>query len=139
MYCACANAVMVHCDCVLEKDASASPAGHAQEWSIEFFLAPPGRALILDPGVSLSLWISAQSRGRVLPDPGIFLSLLKFQELSGSLYDLSKCFMLSVCLLGFLKIILRFFLHKVVTELIIQLWILGHKKTTTDIHCTRYQ
>ena len=40
---------------------------------------------------------------KVLPDPGIFLSLLKFQELSESLYDLSKCFMLSVCLLGFLK------------------------------------
>ena len=69
------------------------------------FLAPPGRALILDPGVSLSLCFSAQSRGRVLPDPGIFLSFLKCQELSESLYDFSKCFMLSVCLLGLLKII----------------------------------
>ena len=38
------------------------------------FSGPPGKALILDPGVSLSLCFSAQSRGRVLPDPGIFLS-----------------------------------------------------------------
>ena len=68
------------------------------------FSGPPGRALILDPGVNLSLCFSARSRGRVLPDPGIFLSVLTCQELSESLYDLSKCLMLSVCLLGFFKI-----------------------------------
>ena len=62
------------------------------------FSGPPGKALILDPGVSLSLCFSAQSRGRVLPDPGIFLSVLACQELFESLYDLSKCLMLSVCL-----------------------------------------
>ena len=67
------------------------------------FSAPPGRALILDPGVSLSLCFSAQSRGRVLPDPGLFLSVFTCQEVSQSLYDLSKCFMLSACLLGLLK------------------------------------
>ena len=66
------------------------------------FSAPPGRALILDPGVSLSLCFSAQSRGRVLPDPGLFLSVLTCQELSESLYDLAKCFILSACLLGLL-------------------------------------
>ena len=66
--------------------------------------APPGRALILDPGASLPLCFSAQSRGRVLPDPGLFLSIATCQELSESLYDLSKSFVLSVCLLGFLKI-----------------------------------
>ena len=70
------------------------------------FLGSPGKALILDPGTSLSLCFSAQSRGRVLLDPGIFLSVLACQELFESLYDLSKCLMLSaaVCLLGFLKI-----------------------------------
>ena len=55
------------------------------------FSGPPGKALILDPGVSLSLCFSAQSRGRVLPDPRIFLSVLACQELFESLYDLSKC------------------------------------------------
>ena len=39
------------------------------------FSGPPGKALILDPGVSLSLCFSAQSRGRVLPDP---LALLQW-------------------------------------------------------------
>ena len=68
------------------------------------FSGPPGKALILDLGISLSLCFSAQSRGRVLLDPGIFLSVLACQELFESLYDLSKCLMLSVCLLGFLKI-----------------------------------
>ena len=32
------------------------------------FSGPPGKALILDPGVSLSLCFSAQTRGRVLPE-----------------------------------------------------------------------
>ena len=58
--------------------------------------APPGRTLILDRGVSLPLCFSAQSGGRVLPDPGLFLSVATCQELSESLYDLS--------MLGFLKI-----------------------------------
>ena len=66
--------------------------------------APPGRTLILDPGVSMPLCFSAQSRGRVLPDPGLFLSVAACQELSESLHDLSKSFVLSICLLGFLKI-----------------------------------
>ena len=65
---------------------------------------PPGRARILDPGVSLPLCFSAQSGGRVLPDPRLFLSAVTCLELSESLYDLSKSFVLSVCLLGFLKI-----------------------------------
>ena len=47
------------------------------------FSGPPGKALILDPGVSLSLYFSAQSRGRVLPDLRIFLSVLA----CSSLYD----------------------------------------------------
>ena len=68
------------------------------------FSGPPGRVLIPDPRVSLSLCFSAQYRGSVLPDPGMFLSVLVCQELSESLYDLSKCLMLSVCLLGFLKV-----------------------------------
>ena len=41
----------------------------------------------------------------VLPDPGLFLSVATSQELSESLYHLSKSFVLSnICLLGFLKI-----------------------------------
>ena len=67
------------------------------------FSASRGRALILDPGVSPSLCFSAQSRGRVLPDPGLFLSVVTCQELSDSLCDLLKCFVLSVCLVSFLK------------------------------------
>ena len=63
------------------------------------------RTLTLDPGVSTPLCFSAQSGGRVLPDPGLFLSVVACRELSDSLYDLSKSFVLSSCLLGFLKII----------------------------------
>ena len=69
------------------------------------FSAYSGRSLILDPGVSLPLCFSAQSRGRVLPDPGLYLSLLTSQELADSLCDLSKCYMLSLCLLGLLKLL----------------------------------
>ena len=67
-----------------------------------------GRTLTLDPGVSMPLCFSAQSGGRVLPDPGLFLSVVTCQELSDSLYDLSKSFMLSTCLLGSLKIFCRY-------------------------------
>ena len=62
--------------------------------------APPGRAWILDPGVSLPLCFSAQSGGRVLPDPRLFLSAVTCLELSESLYDLSKSFVLSVAYLA---------------------------------------
>ena len=64
------------------------------------------RPLILDPGVSLSLCFSAQS-ARDLPDPGVFLRLFTSRELADSLYDLSKCCMLSICLLGMLKFLCR--------------------------------
>ena len=60
------------------------------------------RPLILDPGVCFS----AQS-ARDLPDPGVFLRLFTSQELADSLYDLSKCCMLSICLLGMLKFLCR--------------------------------
>ena len=60
------------------------------------FSAQTGRSLILDPGVSLSLCFSAHSRGRGLPDPGLFLSMFTSQELANSLCDFSKCFMLSL-------------------------------------------
>ena len=67
------------------------------------FSAQPGRSLILDPGVSSPLCFSAQSVGRALPDPGLYLSLLTNQELADSLCDLSKCYVLSICLLGLLS------------------------------------
>ena len=70
------------------------------------FSAQSGRSLILDPGVSVSLCFSAQSKGSYsLPDPGQFLSLLTCQELSDVLCDLSKCYILSICLLGLLKLL----------------------------------
>ena len=69
------------------------------------FSAQSGRSLILDPGVNVSLCFSAQSRGRVLPGPGIFLSLLTCQEVSDTLCDLCKCYMLSICLLSLLKLL----------------------------------
>ena len=64
------------------------------------------------PGVShrefqlhlVGLWFCKFiSEEGVLPGPGLFLSMLTCQELSESLYDLSKGFMLLVYLLGFLK------------------------------------
>ena len=64
------------------------------------FSAQPGRSLILDPGVSSPLCFSAQSGGWALPDPGLYLSLLTNQELADSLCDLSKCYVLSICLLA---------------------------------------
>ena len=69
------------------------------------FSAQPGRSLILDPGVSSPLCFSAQSGGRALPDPGLYLSLLTNQELADSLCDLSKCYVLLICLLGLLKLL----------------------------------
>ena len=62
------------------------------------FSAQTGRSLLLDPGVSPSLCFSAQSRGRDIPDPGLFLSLFNTQEITVSLCDLSKCYMLSMFL-----------------------------------------
>ena len=70
-----------------------------------YFSAQSGRSLILDPGVNVSLCFSAQSRGRVLPGSGIFLSLLTCQEVSDTLCDLCKCYMLSICLLSLLKLL----------------------------------
>ena len=69
------------------------------------FSVQPGWSLILDPGVSSPLCFSAQSGGRALPDPGLYLSLLTNQELADSLCDLSKCYVLSICLLGLLKLL----------------------------------
>ena len=63
--------------------------------------AQSGRSLILDPGVSASLCFLAQSS---LPDPGLLLSLLPCHELSDALHDLSRCYMLTFCLLGILKL-----------------------------------
>ena len=37
--------------------------------------------------------------------PGIFLSLLTCQEVSDTLCDLCKCYMLSICLLSLLKLL----------------------------------
>ena len=71
------------------------------------FSAQTGRSLLLDPGVSPSVCFSAQSRGRDIPDPGLFLSLFNTQEIADSLCDLSKCYMLSICLLGILKLLCR--------------------------------
>ena len=62
------------------------------------FSAQSGRSLILDPGVSASLCFLAQSS---LPDPGLLLSLLlPCHELSDALHALSRCYMLTFCLLG---------------------------------------
>ena len=69
------------------------------------FPARSGRSLNLDPGVSVSLCFSAQSRGGGLPDPGLFLGLLTCQDFSDALCDLSKCYILSVSLLGLLKLL----------------------------------
>ena len=72
------------------------------------FSAHSGRSLILDPGVSVPLYFSAQSGGRDLPDAtGILsvLSLLPLEEFTDALQDLSRCYMLSVCLLGLLMFI----------------------------------
>ena len=71
------------------------------------FSAQTGRSLLLDPGVSPSLCFSAQSRGGDIPDPGLFLSLFNTQEITVSFCDLSKCYMLSICLLGILKLLCR--------------------------------
>ena len=69
------------------------------------FPARFGRSLNLDPGVCVSLCFSAQSRGRGLPDPALFLGLLTCEEFSDALCDLSECYMLSFTLLGLFKLL----------------------------------
>ena len=69
------------------------------------FPARFGRSLNLDPGVCVSLCFSAQSRGRGLPDPALFLGLLTCEEFSDALCDLSECYMLSFTPLGLFKLL----------------------------------
>ena len=72
------------------------------------FSAHSGRSLILDPGVSLPLCFSAQSGGRDLPDATGILSVLRLfpcQEMTDALQELSRCYLLSICLLGLLMFI----------------------------------
>ena len=66
------------------------------------FSAPSGMPLILDPGVNESLCFSAQPRG------GIWLDCMgppACQELSEPRRDVSNYYILSVCMLGLLKLL----------------------------------
>ena len=72
-----------------------------------YLTSETGRSVILDPGVRVPLCFSAQSSGRSLPDPGLFLSIFTSQELAETIFDLFYCFVLSVGLLGMLKYLLK--------------------------------
>ena len=66
------------------------------------FSAQSGRLVLTSDGVSA---FRAQANG--LPDPGVILCTARFfytEEVTDALKDLSKSFMLSLCLLGLLKL-----------------------------------
>ena len=72
------------------------------------FSAHSGRSLILDSGVSLPLCFSAQFEGRDLPDATEILSVLRlfpYQEITDVLQELSRCYLLLICLLELLMFI----------------------------------
>ena len=123
--------------CVLEKDASASPADHVQE-CLQLHLV--ARTLILNPGVTLPLCFSAQSGGRVLPDPGLFLSVATCQSCCMTCQS-PLCYQFS-CLassrFSMAILLLRKLFYKAISEFLsCKLCITGPKKTTINVHYTR--